>query len=68
MKNTYYELEKKNLLFNYNNKLKETINNYNKKKSSSTGYTPEFLFNFTEEIIFGKVKKNTIKKILYTYY
>ena len=38
---------------------------YNNTKHSTTGFSPNFIFNSTDENLFAKIKNNTIKSQIY---
>ena len=67
LKNKFSECRKNKIIFVLEAELDKLVNIYNETKYSSTGFPPNYLFNYTDEKIFKKVlnnnKKNLRKKI-----
>ena len=65
IKNIFIEKENNNTEFNFEEELKAAINIYNNTKHTTKGYSPFYLFNCNDKIIYDIVKSKTIKSQKY---
>ena len=61
MKNIYFENDKNGIIFDLNKEIENSLDIYNKTKYSTTGFSPKFIFDSSDENLFEKIKKIQLK-------
>ena len=61
LKNIYFEADKNGLKFDLNKELQNSLNIYNNTKHITTGFSPKFVFDSSNENLFEKIKKTQLK-------